>query len=254
MYNSKHTKCCYGKVYDLYLMVASLGLTNNFYLILSNMKTLFSIVSIVVICILSSSLQGLAQNGIGRTFGGPPPKKTAPVQFDPNAVPKADEPPKKDGYIYLDKGDGEPAEEQTIDLTTASLTKKQVEKRMKSYFYKGNYNGLTAAAKDNNKPYVLVFYTDWCRVCKQVDRETFANQEVMDYLGENYFMHRINPEKTNPELATKYKVESFPVYLFFNARGQEMGRITGYMEKNTFLKMAKKYKPKVPNTTFSRFR
>lgn len=40
-------------------------------------------------------------------------------------------------------------------------------------------------------------YTDWCGWCKVMDRKTFSNQEVIDYVNKNFYAVKFNAEGTS---------------------------------------------------------
>jgi hypothetical protein len=36
------------------------------------------------------------------------------------------------------------------------------------------------------KPVLADLYTDWCQGCKVMDKKTYGNQKIIDYVGDNY--------------------------------------------------------------------
>ena len=56
----------------------------------------------------------------------------------------------------------------------------------------------------NPKPILLDVYTDWCGWCKVMDRETYSNDNVADYLNKNFYAVKFNAESTGTiEFGTK---------------------------------------------------
>ena len=47
---------------------------------------------------------------------------------------------------------------------------------------------------DPSKKILVDVYTSWCGWCKVMDRKTFTNQEVVDYLNENFILVKFNAE------------------------------------------------------------
>ncbi len=105
--------------------------------------------------------------------------------------------------------------------------------------------GLKIAAK-NEKLIFVDFYTDWCGYCKKMDRETFANKEVSDYLKKNFVVVKVNAEsKTAMELPTgsisgsqlskSFGVRGYPTYWFLKPNGEKINNISGYSPPNKFI-------------------
>lgn len=53
---------------------------------------------------------------------------------------------------------------------------------------------MTANEKEPRKMFIDV-YTDWCGFCKKMDKTTFQDQEVIDYLNENFYPVKFNAEQ-----------------------------------------------------------
>lgn len=51
-------------------------------------------------------------------------------------------------------------------------------------------------------------YTDWCTYCKKMDRETFSNQYVAQYLNENYYPVKLDAQQTN-DITFRNKIYRF---------------------------------------------
>ena len=46
--------------------------------------------------------------------------------------------------------------------------------------------------KTNPKNIIMDVYTDWCGPCKLMDKNTFQNEDVANYLNENYYAVKFN--------------------------------------------------------------
>ena len=58
------------------------------------------------------------------------------------------------------------------------------------------------------------FYTDWCIPCKQIDSETFTNEEVINKIEKNFIPIKINAEsKYGLPLFEQYKGTGYPMIL-----------------------------------------
>jgi uncharacterized protein YyaL (SSP411 family) len=62
-----------------------------------------------------------------------------------------------------------------------------------------NWLSLDEATKESkinpSKPILLNLYTDWCGFCKKLDKETFVNPAVIEYVNQNYIPIKFNAEQ-----------------------------------------------------------
>lgn len=50
-------------------------------------------------------------------------------------------------------------------------------------------------SKSEPKKLLIDIYTDWCGWCKKMDRDTYANQALAEYINKNYYAVRFNAEQ-----------------------------------------------------------
>ena len=91
-----------------------------------------------------------------------------------------------------------------------------------------------ARAGSEKKIVMVDFYTDWCGWCRRFDQKTLSDFNVQRAL-ERFVSVRLNAEKDGREAAERFRVDGYPTILFLDARGDEVGRIPGYMEPGPFL-------------------
>ena len=91
-----------------------------------------------------------------------------------------------------------------------------------------------ARAGSEKKIVMVDFYTDWCGWCRRFDQKTLSDSNVQRAL-ERFVSVRLNAEKDGREAAERFRVDGYPTILFLDARGDEVGRIPGYMEPGPFL-------------------
>jgi len=108
-----------------------------------------------------------------------------------------------------------------------------------------------AAQKKKAKPIFMDVYTDWCGPCKQLDKVTFHDPEVVKFISENYYAVKFNAESnseinykgkkyTNPqfnpdrkgrnsqhEFAVLLNIRAYPSMMVFNAKGEVKEPIVG---------------------------
>jgi len=112
-----------------------------------------------------------------------------------------------------------------------------------------------AAQKKNPKKIMMDVYTKWCGPCKMLDKNTFSNKDVVEYVNKHFYAVKFDGEgnstikfdgKTfsNPnykeELAnrrnsahelTRYlKVAAYPTIVYFDEAGKVIFPIRGYQK------------------------
>ena len=95
--------------------------------------------------------------------------------------------------------------------------------------------GAALGRAHKEKKIVMVdFYADWCGWCKRLDKNTFSDARVQQALNRLVPL-KLNAEKEGRSEAQRYRVEGFPTIVFVDAKGNEVGRIGGYMDAGPFL-------------------
>lgn len=91
-------------------------------------------------------------------------------------------------------------------------------------------------ARSKNIPIMIDVYTDWCTWCKELDKNTYANKEVIE-TAKKMVSVKLNPETSEEgeEIAKKYGVQGYPTILFINADGFVLENVGGYVEGEKFV-------------------
>ncbi|MEO6456134.1 MAG: DUF255 domain-containing protein [Ginsengibacter sp.] len=53
---------------------------------------------------------------------------------------------------------------------------------------------ISVKLKKQEKPVLIDLYTDWCHWCKVMDKKTYGNQKVINYLSKNFYVAKVNAE------------------------------------------------------------
>ena len=108
-------------------------------------------------------------------------------------------------------------------------------------------------------------YTNWCGPCKMLDKNTFQNKDVADYVNKNYYAVKFNGEGnesvtykqntfSNPnynpananrrnsahQLAQYFQITAYPTIVFIDEKGDLMFPLKGYQtptQLELYLKM-----------------
>ncbi len=119
--------------------------------------------------------------------------------------------------------------------------------------------------KKNPKKIMMDVYTNWCGPCKMLDKNTFQNKDVADYVNANYYAVKFNGEGnevvnyngksfSNPnynpafanrrnsahELARYFQIRSYPTVMFLDEKGDLIFPLIGYKtvsQMELYLKM-----------------
>jgi thioredoxin-related protein len=133
-----------------------------------------------------------------------------------------------------------------------------------------------ALQKKAPKKIMMDVYTSWCGPCKMLDRNTFHNADVVNYVNKNYYAVKFNAEgnevvtfKGNtfsnpnykPELANKrnsahqltsyFQVNAYPTIVFMDESADLLAPVRGYQtatQLELYLKMFKKDEHKMMDT------
>lgn len=125
-------------------------------------------------------------------------------------------------------------------------------------------NEALAAQKKEPRKIFMDVYTTWCGPCKLLDKNTFSNKKVIDFINKNFYAVKFNAEGTeeitfqdftytNPNyqegrkgrnathfFADALKLQGYPSLVFFKDDGQLIQAIPGYktpQQLEIYLKM-----------------
>ncbi len=94
---------------------------------------------------------------------------------------------------------------------------------------------LQIAYAKNPKPIIIDVYTSWCGWCKVMDKETYSNDKVADYINEHYYAVKFNAESTESVTLGNKKYDFNPAY---NANDLAVYLLSGRMGYPTTVLMA----------------
>lgn len=110
-----------------------------------------------------------------------------------------------------------------------------------------SFNDALKLAEKENRPLLINFYTDWCTFCKKLDKEVYADQEVIKYLNTHFIVSKVNAEDENgtanykeyslsyPQLTHAFGISGFPATVFMNAKAEYITRLPGYVPKDVMM-------------------
>ena len=91
---------------------------------------------------------------------------------------------------------------------------------------------------------VVDFYADWCIPCKELDALTFSDESVMKEMERftNYKVDMTKMTQENEDLRKRFNVIGMPTVLIIDSQGNEIHRLTGFVNADEFLEYVKAVK------------
>jgi thioredoxin-related protein len=115
-----------------------------------------------------------------------------------------------------------------------------------------NWQQVRKKAKKENKYIFVDCHATWCKPCKQMDKEVYANDSVGDLLNANFISVKVQMDsakadneqtkswyKTAREIGATYRVAAYPTFLFFSPDGELVYKEFGYKAPDQFVQIAR---------------
>lgn len=115
-----------------------------------------------------------------------------------------------------------------------------------------SFEELRNVQKQKPKKVFIDVYTDWCGWCKHMDKTTFSDPEVIDYVNEKFYAVKLNAESSNKilyqgqvlteaELAGRiWGIKGYPTTVYLNEELNLLSQpVPGFLNKENFLKILK---------------
>jgi len=95
-------------------------------------------------------------------------------------------------------------------------------------------------------------YATWCGPCKLMDKKTFADPQIVQYVNEHYYAIKLNGEgkkqvnlfgktMSERELAYAFRIQGYPSVVFMDEELQPYQPVAGYIPAKNFIEMLKQF-------------
>ncbi len=103
------------------------------------------------------------------------------------------------------------------------------------FIMNGNSDGITASAKDNGHPNIIVFTSAMCMDCKKM--KSLLNEVEPVYNSKVNFTHinALDNNKQVKEQIRKYNITLVPTLVYTDENGNPKNKTEGYIEKEQLI-------------------
>ncbi|MEM7102110.1 MAG: thioredoxin family protein [Bacteroidota bacterium] len=113
-------------------------------------------------------------------------------------------------------------------------------------FFKGTWDEALEMAAEEEKIIFVDAYTTWCGPCKRMDKNIFPLEEVGNFYNTNFVNVKLDMEKGEGlTFRSKYRVNSFPTFLFIDATGKAVLTHIGGLPADRFINLGKNAMSKI---------
>ena len=104
-----------------------------------------------------------------------------------------------------------------------------------------------AEAKRTGRPLLVDVQTKWCGWCRKMDKTTYADAAVREFVGRKFIAARVDAEdddsrvdyggveSTHRQFADSFRITGYPTTLFFAADGALVTQVPGFVKPDQFL-------------------
>ncbi len=94
-------------------------------------------------------------------------------------------------------------------------------------------------ARRQKKNMVIYFHADWCTYCGQMEKETFGDAAVIDFLNKQTIAIKVDVDQEQ-RIARQFGVRGLPATFLLLNNGQQIGPMPGFIPPRAYLSMLSK--------------
>src|SRR5262245_14351433 len=99
-----------------------------------------------------------------------------------------------------------------------------------------DYEKAIERAQRENKFLIADMFTDWCELCKEMDRQTFAERSLIQKMANTYVWLKLNTETEDDgiRLQKEFAILTYPTVLLLDGYGEEVDRVDRFLTATKF--------------------
>ncbi len=94
-------------------------------------------------------------------------------------------------------------------------------------------------ARRQKKNMVIYFHADWCTYCGQMEKETFGDAAVIDFLNKQAIAVKVDVDQEK-RIARQFGVRGLPATYLLMINGKQIGPMPGFIPPRAYLAMLSK--------------
>ena len=106
-----------------------------------------------------------------------------------------------------------------------------------------DYDKAIARAQAEKKLIIADMFTDWCALCKDMDRETFGDSKVIQTMADKYVWLKLNTEteEDGERLQKQFAILTYPTVLVLDGGGEEVDRVDRFLGPAQFMEKVRSF-------------
>jgi len=97
-----------------------------------------------------------------------------------------------------------------------------------------SYEAGKPLAQSENKKIFINFRADWCTYCRNMEKNTFTDTDIVAYLNTNFISIKVDVDQER-SVARKYNIQPLPDTWFLTETGDVIGNRPGYLSPQDLL-------------------
>lgn len=124
------------------------------------------------------------------------------------------------------------------------------EKKTDGIKWRATLQEALSDARAASKPVLADFFAEWCGPCKQLDKTTFQDSDVIAYINSTFIPVKIDVDK-NQSIAKEYHIDAMPSAVVMRPDGAAQDKFVGYLDGPSYLKGLKDIVKKAGDGAFA---